>query len=528
MRAIHAVDLKGWETRYPDELSGGMQQRVGLARAIAADPTILLMDEPFSALDPLIRRQLQDKFMALSAEMKKTTLFITHDLDEAIRIGDRIAIMKDGVLVQTGTPEQIVTEPADDYVAEFVGGISKLDLVTAARIMQPLDQYARTNGPQDTSGWPVAAPGDKLNELVDLAVGTDHPDPDPGRRPKHWRGDQTRAFARHSGPGRGRKSQDGVRLMEPQSFDPLNPFASVDLGIGAQADGIKAWAIANRETIQPIKGFFDGMITGIESALQAVPPLVMLVLIVLIAWQAAGRRVGLVVAACLVILGLLSPDAWSLAMTTLAIVIASVMMCVVIGLPLGILAGKSDGFETGVRPVLDTMQTIPAFVYLVPVVMLIGIGNVSGVIVTIIFALPPLVRLTSLGIRGVNPSVVEAARAFGATPGPDPAQGRTAACHAHDPGRAEPDHHAVAVDGGHRLDDLGQGAGQRGLARHGPSGCRQGHRRRAWHRHAGHRAGPHHPRHRPLGPGPWTSALVADGAGGVRRLIRFAKILKKR
>ncbi len=175
MRAILAVDLKGWETRYPDELSGGMQQRVGLARAIAADPSILLMDEPFSALDPLIRRQLQDKFMALSAEMKKTTLFITHDLDEAIRIGDRIAIMKDGVLVQTGTPEQIVTEPADDYVAEFVGGISKLDLVSAARIMQPLDQYARTNGPQDTSGWPVAAPGDKLNELVDLAVGTDHP-----------------------------------------------------------------------------------------------------------------------------------------------------------------------------------------------------------------------------------------------------------------------------------------------------------------------------------------------------------------
>ena len=163
--------------------------------------------------------------------------------------------------------------------------------------------------------------------------------------------------------------------MEPQSFDPLNPFASVDLGIGAQADGIKAWAIANRETIQPMKGFFDTIITGIESVLQSVPPLIMLVLIGLIAWQAAGRRVGLVVTACLVILGLLSPDAWSLAMTTLAIVIASVMMCVVIGLPLGILAGKSDGFETGVRPVLDTMQTIPAFVYLVPVVMLIVIPS---------------------------------------------------------------------------------------------------------------------------------------------------------
>jgi glycine betaine/proline transport system ATP-binding protein len=137
-KAIDMVDLTGWDTKYPDELSGGMQQRVGLARALAADPTILLMDEPFSALDPLIRRQLQGTFMELSAELHKTTVFITHDLDEAIRIGDRIAIMKDGVLVQIGTPEEIVTRPADDYVADFVAGISKLDLVTAARIMQPL------------------------------------------------------------------------------------------------------------------------------------------------------------------------------------------------------------------------------------------------------------------------------------------------------------------------------------------------------------------------------------------------------
>jgi glycine betaine/proline transport system ATP-binding protein len=174
-RAIDMVDLTGWDRKYPDELSGGMQQRVGLARALAADPTILLMDEPFSALDPLIRRQLQGTFMDLSAELHKTTVFITHDLDEAIRIGDRIAIMKDGVLVQIGTPEEIVTRPADDYVAEFVAGISKLDLVTAARIMQPVAAYTKANGPQDMAAWPVGRPQDKLNELVDLAVGTDHP-----------------------------------------------------------------------------------------------------------------------------------------------------------------------------------------------------------------------------------------------------------------------------------------------------------------------------------------------------------------
>ena len=116
-RCISMVNLDGYEDRFPRELSGGMQQRVGLARALASDPEVLFMDEPFSALDPLIRRQLQDQFMALSAELNKTTVFITHDLDEAIRIGNRIAIMKDGRIVQIGTPEDIVTKPADDYVA---------------------------------------------------------------------------------------------------------------------------------------------------------------------------------------------------------------------------------------------------------------------------------------------------------------------------------------------------------------------------------------------------------------------------
>ncbi|NGO53865.1 ABC transporter permease [Allomesorhizobium camelthorni] len=205
-------------------------------------------------------------------------------------------------------------------------------------------------------------------------------------------------------------------MADNETFDWLNPFASIDLDIDARSDGIKQWAIANREAIQPIKNFFGQMIGQIDAALHAVPPTIMLVFLALIAWQLAGGRVAILVAACLIALGLLDPTAWSLAMTTLAIVISAVILCVIIGLPLGILAGKSDRFEAAIRPVLDTMQTIPAFVYLVPVVMLVGIGNVSGVIVTIIFALAPLVRLTSLGIRGVDPSVVEAARAFGASP----------------------------------------------------------------------------------------------------------------
>ncbi|MEO0371072.1 MAG: glycine betaine/L-proline ABC transporter ATP-binding protein [Pseudomonadota bacterium] len=157
--ALASMDLSGWEDHYPDQLSGGMQQRVGLARALAADPDILLMDEPFSALDPLIRRQLQDQFLALSQKVKKTTVFITHDLDEAIRMGDQIAIMNDGVIVQIGTPEEIVTNPKDAYVAEFVKGISRVSLVRAEKIMSRLDGRAVT---------PKTVPlGSELGEIMD-------------------------------------------------------------------------------------------------------------------------------------------------------------------------------------------------------------------------------------------------------------------------------------------------------------------------------------------------------------------------
>lgn len=175
-RMIELVSLEGYGDRLPAELSGGMQQRVGLARAMAADPDILLMDEPFSALDPLIRRGLQDEFLELSKTMGKTTLFITHDLDEAIRMGSRIAIMKDGEIVQTGTPEIIVTQPADDYVADFVAGISKLKLVYAHTVMQPVEGYESEIGtlpPLDDC--PQAGPDDDLDALIGCAVGQDLP-----------------------------------------------------------------------------------------------------------------------------------------------------------------------------------------------------------------------------------------------------------------------------------------------------------------------------------------------------------------
>ena len=173
-KALETVSLHGYGDRLPSELSGGMQQRVGLARALAADPDILLMDEPFSALDPLIRRNLQDEFLSLSANLKKTTVFITHDLDEAIRMGDRIGIMKDGEIVQIGTAEDIVTAPADDYVADFVAGISRLKLVSAAKIMISVDQHVAQFGAL-SKDCPSAQPEDDLDTLIGLSTGTDLP-----------------------------------------------------------------------------------------------------------------------------------------------------------------------------------------------------------------------------------------------------------------------------------------------------------------------------------------------------------------
>ena len=173
-RCLSMVNLDGYEDRFPSELSGGMQQRVGLARALASDPEVLLMDEPFSALDPLIRRQLQEQFMALSAELDKTTVFITHDLDEAIRIGTRIAIMKDGRIVQVGTPEEIVTNPIDDYVRDFVEGISTLKLLFAHSIMEPIDAYQPRSG-EDLGLAPRAPHDTDLSALIDLSTATEQP-----------------------------------------------------------------------------------------------------------------------------------------------------------------------------------------------------------------------------------------------------------------------------------------------------------------------------------------------------------------
>lgn len=137
--ALETVGLAGWEDYYPHNLSGGMQQRVGLARALATEPDLLLMDEPFSGLDPLIRRQMQDELVDLQEKLQKTIIFVTHDLHEALKLGDRIAIMRDGQIIQIGTPEEVVTHPADEYVREFVQDASPAKVLTAENIMEDPD-----------------------------------------------------------------------------------------------------------------------------------------------------------------------------------------------------------------------------------------------------------------------------------------------------------------------------------------------------------------------------------------------------
>ena len=164
---LEVVGLGGMGIAYPDELSGGMQQRVGLARALCTDPEIMLFDEPFSALDPLIRRDMQDEVVRLQRELRKTMIFITHDLMEALKLGDRIAIMKDGRFVQIGTPEEVVAHPADDYVADFTRDVPRAHVLTVRTIMRA------TNGDTDYAGDIAAAT--IVQEVLPLMVTSDRP-----------------------------------------------------------------------------------------------------------------------------------------------------------------------------------------------------------------------------------------------------------------------------------------------------------------------------------------------------------------
>lgn len=165
---IQLVGLDGRQASYPRQLSGGQRQRVGIARSLAVNPDIWFLDEPFSALDPLIRRQLQDEFLHLQATLRKSIVFITHDIGEALKLADRIAIMRDGKVVQIGSPADIVLKPVDDYVAEFASDIPRGRLMTVESMMQPLNG----SPPTDTEGAPMLAPSMSLEVALTACAST--------------------------------------------------------------------------------------------------------------------------------------------------------------------------------------------------------------------------------------------------------------------------------------------------------------------------------------------------------------------
>jgi len=198
-------------------------------------------------------------------------------------------------------------------------------------------------------------------------------------------------------------------------FNFLDPFQSLNIPLGSWVETALKYLVHNfRDVFRSIRWPVDQVLDGVQWGLLSLPPTVFIIIAGLISWQIGGKRIAIFSVATLTGLGLIG--VWNDAMVTLALVLTSLLFCAVIGIPLGILCARSDRTEMVIRPVLDAMQTLPAFVYLVPVVMLFGIGNVPGVIVTIIFSVAPLVRLTNLGIRQVPADKVEAARAFGCTP----------------------------------------------------------------------------------------------------------------
>ncbi|WP_159652370.1 glycine betaine/L-proline ABC transporter permease ProW [Vibrio atypicus] len=202
--------------------------------------------------------------------------------------------------------------------------------------------------------------------------------------------------------------------VEATPFDPLNPFAEAVLPVDAWVESGLNWLVEHgRPLFQAIRVPIDFILSSFETALVSTPAPFMLMILFLLAWQFSNLKLGVTTAVSLTFIGMIG--AWSEAMTTLSLVMTSVFFCLLIGLPMGIWLARSNTAAKFVRPILDAMQTTPAFVYLVPIVMLFGIGNVPGVVVTIIFALPPVVRLTILGIQQVPEELIEAGHSFGAS-----------------------------------------------------------------------------------------------------------------
>ncbi|WP_412072021.1 ATP-binding cassette domain-containing protein [Pseudomonas fluorescens] len=449
---LQAVGLEGWGEHYPHELSGGMQQRVGLARALVSEPDILLMDEPFSALDPTIRRDLQLHFMSLVRERGITTLLVTHDPAEALRLADRIAVMRGGRLVQLAAPQTLLEQPADSEVADFFRDCQPASTPPAAasRSTQTALPAERRAQPGSTAlpWWQAALLGPaalaargkgaafwgtfgvELAALVGLAQST-----------AGWlsilallallasRLTAVR-LSRHAGASEGTGWLLPLALVvvcqalvlwrvaapEPSHALLQFPVNRQLLLVTAQAiDDFIGWSQVTFE------GAFVGVIVavrtvieGVENLLGWLPWPVAALTLVYLAWRSAGWGLAFTSAAALAYIGVFG--FWDHTIATLALVGSSVLIALVIGVPSGILLAKRPLLRRLMTPLLDVMQTLPTFVYLIPAVAFFSVGKTPAVIATVIFALAPMIRLTSLGIQEVPKDALEAAVAHGASP----------------------------------------------------------------------------------------------------------------
>ena len=472
---LDLVGLRGWEYYMPSALSGGMQQRVGLARAVASDPEILLMDEPFSALDPLIRRDMQNQLIRLQEQMQKTTVFITHDMVEAVKLGTRIAIMRDGAIIQTGTPQEIVGDPVDAYVAEFTRDLRPSTVLTVGYVMdrrkekevppglnRPDAEIASEQTVDEALAQRWSTPGQlpvmdesgKLVGVIDretlLQAAFEQSTPTDGYgvtlRPAedtNSTGSATVASPEEKTTSRGstaqpRDSRRGLpTLPQALTFLPKWVWLGVLLliggmvpfgGIGDIPDNLHAgalvsgwvnttvdWLVVNGDPIfSAINiGLLTYLLVPLEKWLLNLPWWLAIGVVALIAYRVVGSSFSAVAMAMMltvVVLGIFDK-----AMSTLALLVVATLLSVVMGVPSGILAARNDWYDALQRPVLDMMQTMPSFVYLIPVLMLFGLGKVPAIMAVVIYAVPPIIRLTNLGIRQVDVNTVEAARAFGTT-----------------------------------------------------------------------------------------------------------------
>lgn len=455
MVQLQAVGLEGWAEHYPHELSGGMQQRIGFARALVIDPDILLMDEPFSALDPTIRRDLQNHFLALARERGITTLLVTHDPAEAIRLADRIAVLRRGELVQLGTPHDMLEHPADAGVADFFQ-----DCATKPGPTRSVADLVNET-PQSMPSVPHQRPG--LRAWQSLLLGPAALAA-PGQGGRFWLGFATELAAMATlvkgivtsswlaalfaivilgssrfmavwlgtQPRRQPKAGWGLplavlvasqalvilRMVTPDASGVLFEFPAdrqILLLVAQSIDQFISWSQLTFE------GAFVGIIfavrtviEGIENVLSWLPWPVPALALMLLAWRSASLGLVLTSGAALLYIGVFG--FWERTIATLALVGSSVLIALVLGVPMGILLAKRPLVRRLVTPLLDVMQTLPTFVYLIPAVAFFSVGKTPAVIATVIFALAPMIRLTSLGIQEVPKDAVEAARAHGASP----------------------------------------------------------------------------------------------------------------